>query len=154
MQWRSRAWLQMNQIRCDAATNRTTWSMCCGLQNSWPCKLGPNTCGLLGEQTKPIANVGARSGVQLLAIKSWHQVLMSRVLAECQEAALPELCWFCLSENVPATWPRSTGDFERRVILIWYFFFLNLVLFFFGARLNLVLLFFLIWYYFLNFLWC
>eukprot|EP00435_Cladocopium_sp_Y103_P015097 s3065_g3.t1 len=34
--------------------------------------------------------------------KGIGRALMSRVFAECQEAALPEIAWFCLSENASA----------------------------------------------------
>ena len=32
---------------------------------------------------------------------------MSRVFAECQEAGLPEVAWFCLSENASVPWQIS-----------------------------------------------
>ena len=37
-------------------------------------------------------------------LKSFAQALMSRVFAECQEAGLPEVAWFCLSENSSVPW--------------------------------------------------
>jgi hypothetical protein len=32
---------------------------------------------------------------------------MSRVFAECQEAGLPEIAWFCLSENASVPWQQG-----------------------------------------------
>ncbi|CAK9054108.1 unnamed protein product [Durusdinium trenchii] len=49
----------------------------------------------------------------------WQQVIMSRVLAECQKASLPELCWFCLSENEAAMSFYQRMGFKPTPATVW-----------------------------------
>lgn len=52
----------------------------------------------------------------------WQQVIMSRVLAECQKASLPELCWFCLSENEAAPWPNCRASTKADTIYVFIYY--------------------------------
>lgn len=44
---------------------------------------------------------------------------MSRVLSECHDARLPELCWFCLSENASAMRFYEGLGFKPTTATVW-----------------------------------